>query len=117
MKYLFYLCLAFCFSSCNYAQNAGDVSFKATTQYSISVGYGNIYRCVIINNPYKRHVQDTVSLVFLAGDPMENKLKENKPQLFVFKKEEENVPYHTMPLTGFVDKNMTSWKLISISDM
>lgn len=90
---------------------------KGTLTKKGAVGYGNTYMMKIDSVIQGSLEQNTISIVVLAGDEMEyyfeSHLSPNSVEIS-FIKHEEKVEYSMMPLTGFVDKNRTSWKIQQI---
>ncbi|MDX2361410.1 MAG: hypothetical protein QNK23_11435 [Crocinitomicaceae bacterium] len=95
-----------------------------TAEISLGVGYGIVYHIVPTEILYGELNCDRISLVFLAGSPKENvfykdslRIDANDQFTFEFEMEEKDVPYSLMPLNGFVDNDMTAWKVVLITPL
>jgi hypothetical protein len=90
---------------------------KVTAEQDAAVGYGNTYKCTVKEVLDGKLSQDVFFLVVMAGDDREAYIVSHLAPAVMeitFKKGKENVPYNTMPITGFVDETMTSWEVVSI---
>lgn len=92
--------------------NDGKMRIRGIAKYNLSVGYGNVYSVKVIEKTFDTET-DAISLVLIA-DKFEKQLLENTQQTFVFEQDRKNVPYRMMPENGFVDEEMTLWKLVAI---
>ncbi len=99
-------------------KNARQLVIKAKLQYTGAVGYGNIYSCAVIETLKGNTTADTLNLVVM-DTLFENFITGMKGNtcLIRFEEAEKHVPYHLMPLTGFVDEQMTSWKVVSMDGL
>lgn len=121
----FLLIVIFLFSCSNKSskdENMNDQNHRLTIKLSVSfsatIGYGNAYKSTVIKVQDGELNQDEIVLTVLAEDNENSEfISEHlapKEIVAVFIKLQENVPYSMMPITGFVDKDKTSWKVISM---
>lgn len=99
------------------SERTDKITVIAHLRYSMSIGYGELYEGKITKVIEGDMFSDQFTLCVMVGDTLvSKKIHSRVINKLTFIREEENVPYHTMPLTGFVDDKMTSWKLVSIGD-
>jgi hypothetical protein len=126
-KYLILIFVILYTISCNMsnkkenANNNADLIIKLTViQPEMEVGFGYVYNCKI-NEIIKGSLPDTsLTITILANDKETNEkfmeLYKTKNQIEIgFTKNKENEVYSMIPITGFVDKNKTSWKMESLN--
>jgi hypothetical protein len=79
-----------------------------------AISFGNTYYCQV-KQVLSGHLKEKeIRILVMVEDRYESFFKEHSSQGDVeitFVKNEENVPYQLMPLTGFVNQKMTSWKV------
>lgn len=95
-----------------------DLIIKIKANTTISVAYAHAYKCELVEVIKGQLDMDIILITVLAND------KENfdyfSKNLFPkvleleFNKKNKNENYGIMPITGFVDKNRTSWELTSV---
>lgn len=91
---------------------------KLSVSYSATIGYGNAYKSKVIEVREGDLDQDEIILTVLTEDKESSDFVSEhlSPNEIVaaFTKLKGNVPYSMMPITGFVDKDKTSWKVLSM---
>ena len=121
---IFFICSCNTATNTDYKENniimqnmENKLRIKGKLSKNGAVGYGNTYMMDIDSVLDGVLEQDTIYIVVLSGDEIEDyfesHLSPNSVEI-LFTKHEENVEYSMMPLTGFVDKNRTSWKIQQI---
>lgn len=92
-----------------------ELIVQVKMEFSGTVGYGNTYDCQIEKTERGSLDQDKFMLVVMVGDSLEQFVQQHLSPEVVrigFHKKQKNVPYQTMPLTGFVDNDRTSWEVV-----
>jgi len=123
----FFLCFG-----CSQSENTVDVDkdktenrqeLKATDSTIIlkgsftetdAISFGRTYNFQINRLIQGSLIEKSIRILVLAGDEYDLFFSTHSSEDDVeitFTKDAENVPYQLMPLTGFVDENMTSWKI------
>lgn len=122
-KYLILIFVILFTSSCSMSNkkentnNNSDIILKLSViNPALEVGFGYVYNCKI-NEIIKGSLSDTtLTITILASDKEPNEkfidLYKTKNQIEIgFAKNKENEVYSMIPISGFVDKNKTSWKI------
>ncbi len=82
-----------------------------------SISYGTTFIFQVKKVLQGNLTEKTIRIVVMVGDEHEHFFQNSTSQggiEITFEKNEENVPYRLMPISGFVDQNMTAWKLKKI---
>ena len=94
------------------------LTIRTTITPSGTLGYGYLYKCVVKEILEGELEEKNINLIVLANDHdnIEFLAAHNAPAEIeiAFRLKKTNEPYARMPLTGFVDKNMTSWEIITM---
>jgi hypothetical protein len=87
-----------------------------TATYVGSVGYGDVYQCRIEQVLAGAFADASIRISVLAADKERSSLFAANPppgQLEIgFAMRQRNEPYRMVPISGFVDQNMTSWEIV-----
>ena len=87
----------------------------ATASYASAVGFAEVYDCRVWECIVGTLDEDTIRLTVLAGDKDRSAFLGSHPPPqaielgFVMRRKGE--PYRLAPITGFVDKENTSWEI------
>ena len=93
----------------------GQLILVVTASYVGAVGYGEIFNCLIKRVVTGAIAEPRIVLTVLAGDVDNYKFITGHLQPaqieigFAFNQNDE--PYSMAPISGFVDKSKTSWKI------
>ena len=96
-------------------QGEDQLTLMVTASLAGVIGYGNLYQCRVVKKIAGNLNEEAISVTILAGD--HEKLAFMSAHLdphelvIGFKKKRENEPYAMMPISGFVDKDKTSWEI------
>lgn len=114
------LCIALFFIQCKNTtarySSGNSICIQGRLSYAASVGYGDIYLCQVLEVSAGKLAADTIHISIVDSSFQKffkNTYAIDKAEL-CFEKQSKKVPYHLMPINGFVDKNMYAYKLISI---
>ena len=95
-----------------------DLVLEVTVEPRDSIGYAMVYACHVQRVVQGRCTARTLLLTIMAGDHALAEIFAAKQPSEVFeagfRKERDREPYAVMPLTGFVDEQRTSWKLVYV---
>lgn len=97
-----------------------ELEIEVNIKYTLSIGYADCFSGKVLN-VLKGNLKDTsILLTVLAGDNSNLKVFTDAKEsdilrlYFVFNKSGE--PYSTTYITGFVDSDKNSWKLVGIEN-
>lgn len=97
-------------------QEAADVVLRISPEPKGLIGYGMVYLCEVRQVLKGSLAAKEIRMTILASDLKNSEFfsAHGSPAVVEvgFKKEQENVPYQLMPLSGFVDDNKTSWRVL-----
>lgn len=101
-------------------ENTTEIILHVIPTPHIPIGYGMVYNCKIVKKTKGTIEDEQMKLVILAGDKenqafMDSYSSDN-PIEMGFSKNKENEPYATMPITGFVDAEKTSWNVVYMKE-
>lgn len=104
----------------NMEKESDRLILRVIVSYTGAVGYGNVYKCDIIKVIAGNLDEKNITVIILAGDKanatfMDAHLDSIEFEI-AFKMKNEMEPYALMPLSGFVDKNKTSWEIEYLKD-
>ena len=87
----------------------------ATASYVGVIGYANVYKCQIAKIISGDLDETEITITILAGDKEKEAFMSSQLATMVFEmgcnKRKTNEPYSRMPISGFVDKDRTSWEI------
>ncbi len=87
----------------------------ATASYAGVIGYANVYKCQIAQIISGDLDEKEISVTILAGDKEKEAFMSSQQAAMGFEMgcnmKQTNEPYSRMPISGFVDKNRTSWEI------
>lgn len=108
--------LCACANSTSTKKNTNILKLELQANQYLGVGYGEVYSCEVLEVLEGDFTSDSLLLTILAGDTLNSKiLASSKESLMItFKKNKENEPYQTMPISGMVDAKKTSWLITKI---
>ena len=97
------------------------VQVKINQPYT-AIAYASVFNCYIEKVIRGNLKESTIAMTILAGheykDSILNEALIHPKTLEIgFKKNNENEPYHTMPIDGFVDDTKTSWTIYYIKSI
>lgn len=98
------------------AANQNTQRFQFTVTQYAEIGYGSVYTIETKEN--KPRILALTVMVGEAGEFPDlhfGSLIQTFEGTFVFK--ENNAPYRTMPITGFVDEDKKIWKLVELKHL
>ena len=88
---------------------------RVTASFTSVIGYGYLYKCMIDKVISGDFSETQINVTILASDETNYNfiLTHLNPIKFemVCKKNKTDEPYFLMPISGFVDKNKTSWEI------
>jgi hypothetical protein len=122
LTYLFFL--LFCFAFCLQAQSerdSADIVLEMKVLPHFPVGFANCYKGVV-SEVIKGKMKDTyLTMTVLTNDttydrPFNKDPNSNKFEIG-FRKNKTNEEYSVAYITGFVDKNRTSWKIVYVKQI
>ena len=94
---------------------------KVTAYYSASIGYADIFKCQIVQTLSGVIDEGEINVTILAGDKVNLNFISTHLGGIEFEmgcnKKRTNEPYSMMPISGFVDKNRTSWEIEYLKDI
>ena len=95
--------------------NSETLILRVIASYVGAIGYGDVYRCSIFEVLSGDLVEKEIAMTILASDKvnlnfLSTRLDAVKLEMKC-KKKYTNEPYSMMPISGFVDKNRTSWEI------
>ncbi|MEM6270092.1 MAG: hypothetical protein AAF998_11690 [Bacteroidota bacterium] len=97
------------------SSSADTITFSFSAEYRGVIGYGAVFHCAV-----QDWAQDTISLTVLVKDAaVQAQLEAMAAGEMVrgtFARDQENVPYKRMPITGFVDRTKTAWRLVKLGE-
>ncbi len=86
-----------------------------TASYVTSIGYGDVYKCQITKVVSGDFDEKEINVTILASDKTYLTFMSIHIDTVEFEmgcnKRGTNEPYSLMPISGFVDKNGTSWEI------
>jgi len=92
-----------------------------TAAYVGSVGYGDVYQCQIKKVLAGIAIESTIRVSILAGDYERSRIFAAHPPPvelemgFVMRNKDE--PYDMTPISGFVDRDKTSWEIVYVKPL
>lgn len=93
--------------------NPDELILRLSASFTSVVGYGYVYKCIIEKVISGDFNEPEITLTILANDEIKFTFMSAHPSPVKFdmlcKKNQTNEPYAIMPISGFVDKNKTSW--------
>lgn len=108
-----------CQNAISTKKNSNRFQLKLQFNSFAGVGYGHVYNCTVLEVLEGDFKEDSLLLTILAGDQERYDKIENRKEehlCITFQKHKEQEPYQTMPISGIVDKNKTSWLIIGIEE-
>lgn len=91
---------------------------RLSVSFSATIGYGNAYKSKVIEIIQGELQQKEIILTVLAEDKENAELINThlapSEMLIEFEEYKKNVPNSMMPITGFVDKDKTLWRVVSV---
>jgi hypothetical protein len=100
--------------------NMNNLRIKLKASFSGQIGYGEVYKCEVIDVIQGQLVDDSITITILSTDANYSNIlsKKQAPEILevTFNKKEDNVKYSLMPISGMVDKNKTSWIIKEIKE-
>ncbi len=94
---------------------------RMTASFVSSIGYGNVYRCQVAEIISGKLDEKNINVTVLAGDKANLAFMSTHLDTVEFemgcRKKNTNEPYSLMPISGFVDKNRTSWEIEYLKDI
>lgn len=92
-----------------------ELVLRGTVRYAMTIGYGHVYDLHVDAVVTGDFTESRVPLTTLAGDETSERfLAGHQAPARVeirFARGGADQPYRTMPITGFVDRNMTAWEV------
>jgi hypothetical protein len=89
-----------------------SVRLRVRPEFVGAVGYADIYECQVVETLEGAVADDTLSVTVLASDHELGALMGGDGELeLAFAKDRENEPRALTPISGFVDRNGTSWRI------
>lgn len=96
------------------------LTLQLSPSFAAGVGYGTVYSCDVVAVHAGEFDQDALKLTVLATDGEIDDFvsSHESPDEIVaeFSKRRENEEHATMPITGFVDEDRTSWELRDVRE-
>lgn len=100
--------------------NMSDLRIKLKASFSGQIAYGDVFKCEVVEVIQGSLEDDSITITILSTDTNYSKilLERQSPEILEvsFIKQEENVKYSLLPITGMVDKNKTSWVIEEIKE-
>lgn len=86
-----------------------------TASFLGAIGYGDVYRCRVVQVILGDLEDQEINLTILAGDRatltfMSDHVEPVEIEIGCRKRAEDE-PYFQMPISGFIDHNRTSWEI------
>lgn len=95
---------------------APELILIVTATYVGAVGYGDVFECRIQKVLAGAITESSIRVSVLASDKERARLFSDNPapaQIEIgFAMLHKNEPYRTLPISGFVDKDKTSWEIV-----
>jgi hypothetical protein len=97
-----------------------ELEFEVTLKETVAIGYANCFEGTVIKVHHGPLKDEKILFTVVAGDTAKyNAIKsgnENTVFTVYCMKYRDNEEYRTTYVTGFVDSNKTSWKIVEIQD-
>ena len=91
------------------------LALVVTASFLGAIGYGNVYRCQVVKVISGDLDDQEITVTILAGDKANLAFMSDHLDTVELgmgcKKRADDEPYARMPISGFVDKNKTSWEI------
>jgi len=111
------------FTHCATPQNKNDMNnliVKLEASFSGQIGYGEVFKCNVLEGTQGELESDSITITVLNIDKNYSGIlsKNQTPKILEvsFEKQDENVQYSLMPITGMVDSKKTSWVIQEIKE-
>jgi hypothetical protein len=86
-----------------------------TASFASAVGFGDVYKCQVMHVMLGNLDDQEIMVTILAGDKVNSAFLSTHLETVAIemgcKQRAMNEPYALMPISGFVDKNKTSWEI------
>jgi len=96
-------------------QKIEKLILNMTASFVSVIGYGEVYKCQITKTLSGNFDEKEITVTILASDKENLAFMSTHSDSVEFEmgchKKETNQPYALMPISGFIDKNMTSWEI------
>lgn len=86
---------------------------KLTAIFAGQIGYGEVYRCQVLEVLQGELKEKTITITILVADKEYSNFLSSNPSpariVVGFEENKKNEPYARMPISGMVDTHKTSW--------